>query len=56
MSGICDAYSKSAFIFDVFHSLVALGEVKSDSISLLHRAPGGVHNVYGAVLIVGCDH
>ena len=56
MSGICDAYSKSTFIFDILHSLVALREVKSDSISLLHRAPGGVHNIYGAVLIVGRDH
>ena len=56
MGGIGQADGEGPSGLDVLHGLVGLGEVQRDGVALLHGAPGGVHDIDGAVFVVGRDH
>ena len=56
MGGVSDAYGEGASCLDVFYGLMGFGKVKGHIAPFLHGAPGGVHDVYASVLIVGGHH
>ena len=51
-----DADGEGPTGLDVLNGFVALAQVQRHDIPLHHGAPGGVHHVHTAVLVIRCDH
>lgn len=53
---VADDAHKRARFWHVLYGLMGLGQIQRNSVSLLHGAPSGIHDIDTTVFIISCDH